>query len=76
MSHVDLGANSQVIVKSVPPDIHQMIIASDPLTPQRKLQLKQLLKLHGTEYVHQNMTPLYVAVANGKVTKIRQSIVD
>ena len=67
MSHVGSGA---VLVKSVPPDIHSMIIAADPLTPQRKEQLKQLLKMHGTEYVHQNMTPLYVAVANGKVRKI------
>jgi F0F1-type ATP synthase delta subunit len=54
------------ILKSVPPDMHQLIVDPEPVTEERKKILRQLIKQHGTEYVHRNMTPLYLAVSNGR----------
>ena len=57
------------VLKSVPSDIHELIknVDSESLDDATAKRLKLLIGKHGIECIHKQMTPLYMAVLNGKV---------
>ena len=58
-------------IKSVPADLHMIIQKSHQDDPMpEKERFIEIIQTHGVESLHETMTPLYLAVTMGKVSKI------